>query len=194
MRLMIAAGALLALASPALAQRVDTRRIDIREMGTNTICSFNAFRDLTLIDASKSGKASVGRWKGASDASASPPAYLEAVFTASKDRWFDAPFIGVAFSIEADAALSTSSVSGARAVIDGDAPVDLLYHASGDKLSFPVPGDPSGFARRLIRAKTLRLDILGRDGNVAATRTWSIRRFGEAVEVVSIVGWKCDTP
>ncbi|MDF7775513.1 hypothetical protein P1X14_09665 [Sphingomonas sp. AOB5] len=194
MRFLVSIAVALIAATPAVAQRIDTRRIDIREMTSSTLCTFNAYRELTLVDASKEGRTSVARWKAPSEIGDPRPAHLEAIFTASKGRWSDAPFLGIAFIVDGDEALSKTSVSGARAVIDEEAPVDLLYHASGERMTFPVGGDPGGFGRQLIDGDTVRLEVLGKDGAVIRSYRWNVKRFDEVVEVVSIVGWSCTSP
>ena len=199
MRLILAA-AFTALALPAHAQRVDTRRIEIREMPSSTMCSFNAYRDLTLIDGAKGGHGKVATWRKAPEGSPlGERARLELVFEpaeAGEGKWRRPPILGLAFHAYADDTLTRDAIGGARLSIDGESPVELQYNASRDKFTFAVALDTEEVAHRLIKfgRKTAEVEIYDRQGTTIRRYTIDIDRLIDAVEIVSIVGWSCTSP
>lgn len=202
MRLILAAtAAFTTLALPAHAQRVDTRQIDIRETASGRTCSFNAYRDLTLIDTRKGRDANIATWRRpaqglpATDASAR----MELIFTPARIgayQWMTPPILGLGFTIRADAVLTRESVAGARLSIDGGPPIALQYSASRTNLIFAVNRDIDQVAHRMIEfnRKTADLEILDANGATLRRYSFDISRLNASVEVVSIVGWTCDAP
>ncbi|MES2444108.1 MAG: hypothetical protein V4574_14870 [Pseudomonadota bacterium] len=192
MRLIVIAGALTLLATPAAAQRLDTRRIDVRETATSTMCGFNAYRDMTLVDGTKGGSGKLATWNGAPAEDAN--ARMRLVWEPATGGWRTPPFLGVGFAIPSDAALSRDKVSGASVIIDGGRPIPLQYNASRDKLIFAVNRDTDNIGARVIGSDSVVLEILDSAGTSLRRYSWNTSRLGDAVETVAVVGWSCTTP
>ena len=189
MRLPIAILALAALATPAAAQRLDTRRIDIRETADATTCGFNAYPQMTLNDATKSGRRKVAAWNGAPAENAD--ARMKLAWEPAETNWRAPPFLGIGFTVPADAGLSRDSVMGASVIIDDGKPIPLLYNASGDRLVFAANKDTDNVGARIIGSDSVVLEILDSAGTALRRYSWDTHRLADAVETVSVVGWSC---
>ena len=115
------AAACATFALPAHAQRVDTRQIDIRETAAGRTCSFNAYRDLTLIDTRKGREANIATWRKSAQGlpAADASARMELIFTPARIgeyQWMTPPVLGLGFTIRADAGLSRRSKSASAAL------------------------------------------------------------------------------
>jgi len=190
MRLLIAVMVL--FATPVAAQRLDTRRIDILETANSTICSFNAYRQMTLIDGTKGGSGKVARWNGppAEDASAA----MELIWEPAAKGWRTPPFLGVGFRIPADATLSRDTVGAASLVIDGGKPIPLQFNASRDKLIFAVNRDTDNIGARVIGSDAIALEIRNAAGAALRRYTWNTTRLADAVETMAVANWSCANP
>ncbi len=201
MRLILAVATFAALALPAHAQRVDTRQIDIRETAAGRTCSFNAYPDITLVDARKGRDANLATWRKSAQGlpAGDTTARMELIFGPAdigERKWMTPPVLGLGFTIRADATLTRDAVAGARFSIDGGPPIALQYNASRTNLIFPVSPDADTIAYRMIEfnRKTADLEILGANGATLRRYSFDISRLNAGVEVVSIVGWTCDDP
>lgn len=192
MRLVIAATALTALASPATAQRLDTRRVNIVETAEATTCGFNAHPQMTLNDASKSGRRKVATWNGAPAENAD--ARMKLAWEPAASSWRTPPFLGVGFTVPADARLNRDKVAGASLIIDDGKPIPLLYNASRDRLVFAANKDTDNIGARVIGSDEVVLEILDSAGTSLSRYSWNTHWLGDAVETVSVVGWSCTTP
>jgi len=192
MRLPIAAGALLLLATPAAAQRLDTRRIEVHKVGASTMCSFNAHRGMMLMDASEGGGGKVASWTGAPAEDAN--ARMRLAWEPSETGWRTPPFLAVGFTIPSAATLSRDTVAGASVIIDEGKPIPLVYNASGDKLVFAANRDTDNVGARIVGSDSVVLEILDAAGTALRRYSWDTRRLGDAVETVSVVGWSCTSP
>ena len=187
----IAIAALALLATPAAAQRLDTRRIDIKESADATTCGFNAHPQMTLNDASKSGRRKVASWSGApaEDADARMKLAWEPA-----SNWRTPPFLGVGFTVPASAALSHGIVAGASVVIDDGKPIPLHYNASRDRLIFAANRDTDNIGARIIDSDSVVLEVFDSAGTSLKRYRWDTPRLNDAVETVSVVGWSCTSP
>ena len=192
MRLPIAVAALALLATPAAAQRLDTRRIEVRETSISTMCGFNAYPGMTLIDGTKAGSGKVANWSGG--AAEDAHAQMQLIWEPAKRNWRTPPFLGVGFRVPTDSALSRDTVSNASLVIDDGKPIPLLYNASSDKLIFAANRDTDNVGARVIGSDGVVLEILDGEGKALRRFSWDTRRLADAVETVSVVGWSCTTP
>jgi hypothetical protein len=192
MRLIVTAGALLLLATPAAAQRLNTTRIDVHENDTNATCGFQADRALTLMDGSKGGNGKVATWNGAPAEDAS--ARMKLVWEPATEGWRTPPFLGVGFTIPASATLSRDTVAGASVIIDDGKPIPLLFNASGDKLVFAANRDTDNVGARIIGSDSVVLELLDSAGTALRRYNWNTYRLADAVETVSVVGWSCTSP
>lgn len=192
MRLPIAIAAMLLLATPALAQRLDTRRVDIVETADAVTCGFNAYPEMRLNDASKSGRGKVAAWNGAP--AENPDARMKLAWKPAASNWRTPPFLGVGFTVPTDAKLSRDSVAGASVIIDDGKPIPLLYNASGNRLVFAANRDTDNAGARIVGSDGVVLEILDSAGTALRRYSWNTRRLADAVETVSVVKWSCTTP
>jgi hypothetical protein len=192
MRLPIAVAAFALLATPALAQRLDTRRIDVRETAISTTCGFNAYPGMTLVDGTKAGNGKVARWNGSATEDAN--AQMQLVWEPAETNWRTPPFLGVGFKVATDAKLSRDNVAGASIFIDDGKPIPLRYNASGDTLIFVANRDTDNIGARAIGSDKVVLEILDSAGTALRRYSWNTRRLADAVETVSVVGWSCTSP
>lgn len=192
MRLLIAAAVLTTLATPAAAQRLDTRRIDVRESATSTMCGFNAHPQMTLVDGTKGGNGKIATWNGAPAEEAN--ARMRLVWEPATSGWRTPPILGVGFTIPVAAKLNTDTVGGASLIIDDGKPIPLQFNASRGKLIFAANQNTDNVGARIIGSDSVILEILDRPGTMLRRYTWNTRRLADAVETVSVVGWSCTTP
>ena len=106
MRLILAVATFAALALPAHAQRVDTRQIDIRETAAGRTCSFNAYPDITLVDARKGRDANLATWRKSAQGlpAGDTTARMELIFGPAdigERKWMTPPVLGLGFTIRA---------------------------------------------------------------------------------------------
>lgn len=191
MRLPIAVAVLTAFALPAAAQRLDTRRIDIRETADAVTCGFNTYPQMTLNDASRSGS-KVAAWTGAPAEDAG--ARMKLVWQPGETNWRTPPFLGVGFTVPTDAGLNRDSVTGASVIVDGGKPIPLRYNASANRLIFSANRDTDNVGARIIGSDAVVLEILDSAGKALRRYSWDTRRLADAVETVSVVHWSCTTP
>jgi hypothetical protein len=189
MRLPIAIAALCLITLPAFAQRLDTRRVDIRETATSTMCGFNAYPMMSLVDGTKSGGGKVATW--ASGAIEDANAQMQLIWEPATSNWRTPPFLGVGFKVPAGASLSRDTVGGASLILDGGKPIPLLYNASADKLIFAANRDTDNVGARVIASDVATLEILDPAGKSLRRYGWATHRLADAVETVSVVGWSC---
>lgn len=192
MRLLIAAGALSLLATTATAQRLDTRRINLRDTGTNKICDYNAY-PITLIDSGKAESAFATWRQPPQDAKPGAQDRFEFVFGYAPD-WRKPASVGIGARIYADAEINTDTVGSARFLFDGQ-PAAASYHASGsEKLIFAIGPNLDGWSKRLVDTDTLDLEIMNNDGRILRSYRWDVRRLGEGLETVAVTQWSCTSP
>lgn len=184
--------ALALLATPAAAQRLDTRRVDVKETADATICGFNAHPGMILNDASKSGRRKVASWTGAPAEDAD--ARMKLAWEPAAGSWRTPPFLGVGFTVPASSALSQGIVAGASVFIDDGKPIPLQYNASRDKLVFAANRDIDNIGARIIASDSVVLEILDFAGTSLKRYRWNTHRLNDAVETVSVVGWSCTSP
>jgi hypothetical protein len=192
MRLFVSIAAAALLATPAAAQRLDTRRIDLREAGDRTICSFEAYPQMMLVDPGEAGRDKAATWAGASAENAD--ALMQMAWEPAKVSWRTPPFRGVAFTIPADPTLSRDTVASAGLIIDDGKPIPLAYNASGNKLFFVANRDTDNIGARIIGSDSVVLEVLDSAGTSLRRYSWNTTRLADAVETVSVVGWSCTTP
>jgi hypothetical protein len=192
MRFPVAVAALVLLATPAAAQRLNTTRVDVRDTAASTMCGFQAYPEMTLVDDTKTGNGKSAVWIGG--ASGDPHAEMRLIWGPAARNWRTPPFLAVGFVIATDARLNRDSASGASLVIDGGKPIPLLYNTSGDRLIFVANRDTDNVGARVIGSDDVVLEVLDFAGTSLRRYTWDTRRLGDAVETVSVVGWGCSTP
>jgi hypothetical protein len=190
-RLPIAIAALAVLATPAATQRLNTVRNNLHSSPHGTVCGFDAYPEMTLIDGAKAG-GKVASWNGA--AAEDKDARMKLVWEPAASNWRTPPFLGVGFTIPASAALSQGSVGGASLIIDDGKPIPLLYNASGNKLIFAANRDTDNAGARVIGSDGVVLEILDPAGKSLRRYSWDTRRLADAVETVSVVRWSCTSP
>jgi len=190
MRMFIAAGALALLATPVVGQRVDTRRVDVRESGTGTTCGFRAYRELTLVDASRTGRGRVASW--ARPAIEDSGAILRLTFRAGTN-WRSPGMMEATFTIAPGVAPVGATGPGARISIDGETPIRLEHGVSGAGRVFAIknPDELAAFGLRLIRGRRVELVLPGSGESGPRRYSWNVAEFGDAAEVLEIAGWSC---
>jgi len=192
MRLLIFAAALTALAVPATAQRLNTTRIDIHPLADGgTTCGFQAYDGLVLADSGKGG-GKVAMWAGAPAEDAN--ARMKLAWEPAASNWRTPPFLGVGFTVPADAKLNSDTVVSATLIVDDAKPIPLRFNASRDKLIFGVDRDTDNVGARVIGSDNVVLELLDSAGTALVRYGWNTRRLADAVETVSVVGWSCTTP
>ena len=190
MRMLIAAGVLALLATP-LAHNESTRaRVDVRETGTGTTCGFRAYRELTLIDDSRTGRGHIASW--ARSAVEDAGAILRLTFRAGR-RWRELGMMEASVTIPPRLAPISATASAARIRIDRETSVRLAGGMRGAGLTFAIKNldELAAFGARLIRARRVEL-VLPASGESGPRRySWDVTEFGDATEVVAIAGWTC---
>jgi len=192
MRLLLTAAALTLTATPAAAQRLDTRRIDVRETAASTMCGFNAYPQLTLADGSKGGSGKVATWNGAPDEDAE--VRMRLIWEPARSGWRTPPFLAVGFTVPVGAGLRADTVGAASLIIDDGKPIPLQFNASRDKLIFAANRDTDNVGARVIGSDKIVLEVLDPVGTALRRYSWDTNRLADAVETVSVVGWSCSNP
>lgn len=184
--------AALLFATPAAAQRLDTRRVKVVETEAGTTCDFNAY-PMTLIGGADGGKAAFAAWIQAPD-NARPEDRDRFKFAfVPTDDWRKPAVIGIAAEIYKDKVLTAGTIGSAWLRFDGS-PAIAAFSTSGDKLIFAMTRDLDGLGARLVTASTLQLDIMNPAGRIIRSYWWDVSRLGDGMETGSVVGWSCTTP
>lgn len=182
-------------ATPAFAQRVDTRRIDIEQIDGTVSCRFNAYRDLRLVHESDGSRAGATWERESVEHAGRRPARLSMMFERATTTWETPPIPILLLAVPEEDA-SGSPRPELRAVLDNGAPIplDTSWTVDVDRVLYSIQLDREAFGHQLIQAHWLRLELVDARGTVVQRFHWDTSRLLDAVEVVSIVGWRCIRP
>ncbi|MBX3564608.1 MAG: hypothetical protein KF730_08545 [Sphingomonas sp.] len=191
--------AALLIATPATAQRLDTRRVDVRDSADATTCTYKAYPALGLVDGSKAGKGKVAMWSAAPDDFNGPKTdlpdardRLEFIFGPSDD-WRKPATIGIGATLYPDAQVARDEVGGATLRFDG-MPVTTSFNASGDKMIFAATRDLDGLGALLLDTREMSIDVENKAGHIVRSYYWDVHRLRDGAETVSVTKWSCTTP
>lgn len=191
MRLILAAAALTALALPAQAQRLDTRRINIESDKYHTKCGFSSYPELTLVTTRNGNAAS---WVKAPEGVA-PDAgvILSLAFSPAKGGWQRPAILVLMLTGPMDSGVS--AVARGRLRVDGEPGVPMSFSSRPDKFMMMAGNNGNEAVYSMIdHSKRAEIDLLDSNGAVVRTYSWDTSRLADAVETVSVVGWSCTSP
>lgn len=195
MRLILAAAALTALALPASAQRLDTRRVDIKTVGDRTTCGFNAYPGMTLVENKDLRTVILGLPAEGAQPDIGPTMSL--LFGQAQD-WRRPAVMGILLGGRGSATLKADAIFSGRLRVDGG-PAFALFATNGDGNgeTFTMISDmainPAIYAM-IDHSQRVDVDLLDARGKVLRSFNWDTRRVSDAVETVSVVGWSCTSP
>ncbi|HEX8302346.1 hypothetical protein [Sphingomonas sp.] len=183
MRLTAIAGLCL-LAAPAVAQRVDTRVIDTRQMADGRQrCTFNAVRDLHMTEARRGARDAFAEWAHkARDGNA----WLHARFSRQERE-------GSIQMIEVPLTKAIARAASAQVFIDASpspVPFALKRRPRSDRWTL-IPGDGVALARAMRYTDILSVRLLGPRGQRLASYEFWIGDLQDVAEYPAIIGWTC---
>ncbi|WP_066794938.1 hypothetical protein [Sphingomonas soli] len=182
---LLAAAALCLIAGPAIAQRVDTRIIDVRQHANGReSCRFNAVPDLHMTTAHLGGNGAFAEWAHkATDGNA----WLHARFQP------DLP-LGTIQKLEVMLTPRIAAALSASLLLDGESsPVALSLtrvHPQSDRWTL-VPADGTALARAMRHTKTLTLHLAGPQGKKLGSWQFRIGNLQDIAEYPGLVAWRC---
>jgi len=192
-RMVLAAAAFAAIALPAHAQRLDTRRNNVESDAYHTKCGFNAHPELVLV-YTRTGKAAA--WKKAPDgAEPGDRTELNLVVAPGQGDWRHPDLVVLMISGYGDARLKPAAITRGRLSVDGGAAVMLDPVSSDGKFVLKLGPEGRETAHAMIDgSKRVDLDLLDDHDGVLRSYSWDTHRLSDAVETVAVVGWSCATP
>lgn len=183
MRLLLSVIALCAVALPAMAQRVDTRRYDLRDVDGITACKFNAVDGLMLTQFA-AGPGTNAIWHGEADGAVLDIGY------APQDG--SARIVGFDLAVmdpgpaQRTARLYLDDQATSFALEPGD--TDHGFHFFLDQAQW---GD---IVQQMMTHSTARLEMLDASGKLLHSYSWDIFKLRRIPELLDLVHWGCRTP
>ncbi len=188
----------LALAQPAFAQRVDTRRYEVGDGSETVACRFNAARNLKL-ERTRQGDRVIAVWEvEGTPAGPARSASLGLMLQPDADEAVVATAIGFVLRTQTEFA---SPPVRARVTVDGSQPaIEFGFHA-GRKFE-PGVGrfyriEPVGrlsaqqFGEASIRSKQVGIELFDAKEAAVGRFTWDMTKSERIAELLLLTHWSC---
>lgn len=195
MRMLMAMAALsLLLPGAAEAQRIDTRRIDIRHLEDGaTSCRFAALPALQLGYSATRQNALLGL-----PAQDSDRANLSIFYKPRAGQPFGVATLSPSIDLAVPAGDPMPYIMHGRLRIDGTGavfalegkPTPTVAGSNGALYSFETT-DPHALATTLAGGRTAQFELLADSGAVGATYRWDVAMLGGIPELLDAVQWSC---
>lgn len=193
MRLILAASFLALLATPAVAQRIDTRVDEVIETSDGFFCRSHAYPELRISHDWRGGdRAAI--WTGqARDSGATDTLHLSARFDPSDSAPFGVAASIPGFQLDLNANPLVRTPRAAYLRIDG-VPDPTPLSVDGDRNSVTIAVVErlrTVLADRLMTASIVEIDIT--DGSVSPMRRvgWDVRKLRRIPELLQLINWSC---
>lgn len=183
MRLLLTAGALLLLASPAFAQRVDTRRYDIADNEDSVRCRFRAIDTLGLLVPHGPEGGPIAQWFSAKD----DHALLSIDFVPGADK--AATVLGLNLAVPQLPGLETT-----RLYIDGKDSHAVLERDDSPLILFRAFDGSAALVAQMMTAREIRFDLIDARGKTLRGYRWDISKLRRVPELLELVQWSCNSP
>lgn len=191
MRLALALAGLLA-ASPAFAQRIDTRVDDVAENADGYSCASHAYPGLHLIYDWRGTDRSAS-WDFPARESEAGDLRMLTAFQPDLDKPFGTATSVLGFQLTLTRASLAANPHAAHLRVDGK-PDGTVFDLTGDRKSLTlsiVERQRQDLAERLMDANIVEIDLIDASGAQLGRFSWDVRSLRRAPELLQLINWSC---